>query len=81
MMIFFATIFLTVIAYLEYTGVADAKVLACYHYPVSAAILYWQLSGNATTISILFLSGPRMLTLWGGTLAAFMPASVPAAML
>ena len=56
------------------------QVFAMYHYPVSAAILKWQLSGNASLIGILFLSAPHMFTLWG-TLAAFMPDKMPAAMM
>ena len=56
------------------------QVFAMYHYPVSAAILKWQLSGNASLIGILFLSAPHMFTLWG-TLVAFMPDKMPAAML
>lgn len=57
-----------------------AQVFAMYHYPVSAAILKWQLSGDASLIGILFLSAPHMFTLWG-TLVAFMPDKMPAAML
>ena len=38
------------------------------------------LSGNASLIGILFLSAPHMFTLWG-TLVAFMPDKMPAAML
>jgi hypothetical protein len=80
MMIFFATSFLAVVCYCEYKGITDAKVFALYHYPISAAILKWQLSGNASLYGILFLSAPHMFTLWG-TLAAFAPDKMPAAML
>jgi len=80
MMIFFAASFLAVVCYCEYHAITDAKVFAMYHYPVSAAILKWQLSGNASLIGILFLSAPHMFTLWG-TLVAFMPGKMPAAML
>lgn len=80
MMIFFATAFLAVVCYCEYYGITDAKVFAYYHYPISAAILNWQLSGNASMYGIAFLSAPHLFTLWG-TVAAFMPDKMPAAML
>ena len=79
LVLFFAAIFLTVVCYAEYQGLTDHKVFSYYHYPISAAILKWQLSGNASMIGILFLSAPHAFTLWG-TLAAFAPDKIPAVM-
>ena len=55
------------------------QVFTYYHYGISAAALNWQLSGNASTIGIIFLSAPHLFTLWG-TLALFAKDKIPAAM-
>lgn len=49
------------------------------HYPLSAAILLWQLQPTTSLIGILFFTMPHMFTLWA-TLAYFAKGKLPAAM-
>jgi len=71
--------FAATIAYVEFTQVLPEQIFCYYHYPLSAAILLWQLQPTTSLIGILFFTMPHMFTLWA-TLAYFAKGKLPAAM-
>lgn len=62
------------IAYCEIKEKMPKDVFAYYHFPLSAAILLWQMDPKTTTMGIVFMSMPHLFTVWG-SVEAFKPAS------
>ena len=79
MLLFFLASFVVLVCYMEFKDMVGNELFTYYHYPVSAAALYWQLSGNVTLLGIAWFSAIHMFTLWG-TLVLLMPKALPTLM-
>ena len=67
-------------AYMEFKMIMPSEVFCYYHYPLSAAILLWQLQPTTSLIGIIFFAMPHMFTMWA-SMATFAKDKVPAALL
>ena len=72
--------FCGLIAYIEFKEILPADLFTYYHFPLSAAILQWQLKPTTSLIGILFFAMPHMFTMWGA-MTTYSKSSLPSALL
>ena len=60
----FCALFLSMIAYEEYTGRMEGKMFCMYHYVLSAVVFLWQCQPSTTMLGALFFLPPHVFTAW-----------------
>ena len=60
----FLAVFVSMVAYEEYTGRMEGKMFAVYHYFLSPLIFWWQCQPTTSVIGTLFYMPPHLFTAW-----------------